>query len=195
MYHEIRLLVLYSFYQTSLLVCFRGFVCFKLLRKAALSCRVYASQHWKPCHWFISPKIKVTLTCITQSHSFLAPTVQAACQLYCCIVDARCNLYCVLSFVGVRLYLWIFLSIGSIALYICMCRFFLCQSVHLNYIVHMQMIWTLCFRIYGLFCTWWLICTPTSPALPSIHILVILCYDVDISNEGTCFNATSIIWT
>lgn len=29
---------------------------------------------------------------------------------------------------------------------------------------------------------------------PSIHIVVILCYDdVDISNEGTCFNATSVI--
>lgn len=29
--------------------------------------------------------------CIIQSHSFLAPTVQAARQLYCCIVDTQCN--------------------------------------------------------------------------------------------------------
>lgn len=31
---------------------------------------------------------------------------------------------------------------------------------------------------------------------PQIHIVVILSYDdVDISNEGICFYATSIIWT
>lgn len=117
-------------------------------------------------------------------------------QLVSCTVDARCNF-------SVYYHLWewdLFMNIpfyrqySTIYLYVSF--FFLCQSVHLNYIVHMQMIWTLCFRIYGLFCTWWLICTPTSPAPPSIHIVVILCYDDgDISNEGTCFNATSIIWT
>lgn len=123
--------------------------------------------------------------CFTQSHSFLAPTVQAARQLYCCSIDMRCN---VSMYYHLREWdLSIFLSIGSIALYIYV-LFFLCQSFHLNYIVYMQMIWTLCFRIYCLFCTWWLICTPTSPAPPSIHIVVILCYnDVDISNDdGTC---------
>lgn len=52
----------------------------------------------KPCHWFISPEIKVTLMCAIQSHSFLTPAVQAARQLYCCTVQ----LFNVLSFVGVR---------------------------------------------------------------------------------------------
>lgn len=43
-----RFSALCTFYQTSLLVCFRGFVCFKLLAIAARSYLVYASRHWSP---------------------------------------------------------------------------------------------------------------------------------------------------
>lgn len=68
---------------------------------------------------------------------------------------------------GSEIYLSIFLSIGSIALYICMCCFFCVKVSTLTILYIMQMIWTLCFRIYCLFCTWWLICTPTSPAPPN----------------------------
>lgn len=164
-----------SFYQTSLLVCFRGFICFKLREESSTVVSCLCITTLKPCHWFISPEIKVTLMCIIQSHSFLAPAVQAARQLCCCTVDAQCNF-------SMYYHLWeweLFINIpfygqySTIYLYV---LFSLCQSVHLNYIVHMQMIWTLCFRIYCLFCTWWLICTPTSPAPPpscSIHIVVI----------------------
>lgn len=112
-------------------------------------------------------------------------------------LHCRCNFSMYYQLWEWGLFIDIPFYIGCIALYICMCCFFLWQSVHLNYIV--QMIWTLCFRINCLFCTWWIICTPTSPAppppRPPIHIMVILCYDGDMSNEGTCFNATNIIWT
>lgn len=116
--------VFYDFYQTHL-ICFRGFVCFKLLRKKQPRCISFMHHTTlKPCHWFISPEIKVTLTCIIQSHSSLAPTVQAAHQLCCCTVDTRCNFSVCVIICGSEVYLSIFLSIGSIALYICMCCFF-----------------------------------------------------------------------
>lgn len=106
-----------------------------------------------------------------------------------CKATIQCIIIC-----GSEIYLSIFLSIASIALYICMCCFSVSKCPP-YYIVHMQKIWTLCFRFYCLFSTWWLICTPTSPAPLSIHIVVILCYDdVDISNEGTCCFNAKIIW-
>lgn len=161
--------VYYDFYQTSLLVCFKGFVCFKLVGKAALSYLVYASQHWSPAIG-LSRRRSRWLWCVLSNH--IPSSLPLFKQLVNCTValqihDAtfQCNIIC-----GSELYLSIFLSRGSIALYICMCCFF-CQIVHLNYIVHMQMIWTLCYRIYCLFCTWWLICTPTSPAPPPQLIL------------------------
>lgn len=78
-------------------------------------------------------------------------------------------------------------------MYLCVVFLFLCQSVPLNYIVNMQMIWTWRFRIYCLFCKWWLFCTPTSPAPLSIHVVVIFMFydDVDISNEGILTPDTS----
>lgn len=69
-----------------------AFVCFKLPQRAApLPYLCVLTTTLKPCHWFILPDIKVTLTCIIQSHSFLAPTVQAARHMYCCTVEVRCN--------------------------------------------------------------------------------------------------------
>lgn len=111
---------LFSSNQTSGLV---GFIIIFSVRKAARVSSLVLSRlcitTLKPCHWVISSDIKVTLTCIIQSHSFLTPTAQAAGQLWGCTVDihATFSIYTC----GSELYLSIFLHIGSISLYICMC--------------------------------------------------------------------------
>lgn len=181
-------------------ICFRGFVCFKLQRESSLVVSCLCITTLKPRHWFISPEIKVTLIRIIQSHSFLAPTVQAAPQLYRCTVDTRCNFsmsYCLWEwdlFIRYPFYR----QYSTIYLYV---MFFLCQSVHLNFIVNMQTKWTICFRIYsfGLYMMAYLhtyLSSPPLPPRPQIHNMVILCSDdLDISNEGTCFTAVNIIWT
>lgn len=168
-----------------------GFICFKLPWEAAMSYLVYASQHWSPAIG-LSLRRSRWLWCELSNHiPFSLPLFK---QLINCTVETGCNF-------PMYYHLWewdLLINIpfdrqySTIYLYV---LFFLCQSVHLIFIVHIQMIWTLCFRMCCLFCTWWLICTP-SPIPPSIRIVVILFYDdVDISNEGKCFNATSVIST
>jgi len=109
------------------LVCFRGFVCFKLLGKAVHVLSLLCITTLKPCHWFILPEIKVTLMCIIQSHSFLAPTVQAGRHLYCCTVDMRRNF-------SMYYHLWeweLFINIPFYRQYSTMylCVFFFCVKV------------------------------------------------------------------
>lgn len=110
------------------------------------------------CHWFISPEIKVTLMMgSVQSRSFLPPAVQAAHQLNCTF-SVCWRLWEWDLFINIPFYRWY----SSIYLYV---LFILCPSVHLNYVVYMQMIWNFCFRVYCASCTWWLICTPTPPSI------------------------------
>lgn len=66
----------------------------------------------KPCHWFISAEIKVTLMCIVQSHSSWW------------LRRSSCHFFlppCVLSIGGSDIYLSAFHSLGSIALNIFVC--------------------------------------------------------------------------
>lgn len=102
---------------------------------------------------------------LIQPHSALAPTV-----LYCCTCShIWCNLL-------TCTHLWdleLFISVPFVGWYGTVCLYVLLTCpLLIDYIVHMQMAWSLCFRMCCLFCTWWLICTPTSPAL-LIHRVVI----------------------
>ena len=162
----------YKFYQTSLLVCFRGFVCFKLREKSSPVVSRLCITTLKPCHWFISPEIKVTLMCAIQSHSFLTPAVQAARQLYCCTV-ALCN-----STTYYNLWEWgLFINIPFYrqysTIYLCC---FLCVKVStlsILYICRWYELYVLglmvCFVHDGLFAH--LPLQPPPP--PPIHIVVI----------------------
>lgn len=155
------------FYQTSRLVCFRGFVCFKLLGKAAPSYLVYASHNTEalPLVYLAGDQgdfdVYHPITFLPRSHCSSSSSIvllhcRYAMQLLQCIIIC-----------GSEIYLSIFLSIGRIALYICMCCF-LCVKVStltILYICRWYELYVLGF--YCLFCTWWLICTPTSPAPPS----------------------------
>lgn len=125
----------YEFSQTALLVCF------KLRERGAVVSRL-CIRTLKPWHFFFfSPLIKVTLTCIVNSHSFLAPTVQAARQFHCCTINATYSVF----YHWWEWDLFIYRQYSTIYLYV---LFIPCHSsVHLNYIVNMQTIWNLCFMV------------------------------------------------
>lgn len=178
-----------EFNQTSLLVCFSGLVCFKLLQKAARVDLVYASQHRSPVIG-LSHRRSRWLWCVLSNHiPILLPLFkQLVVQLHCRYATTatfQCIIIC-----GSEIYLSIFLSIGSIALYICMCCFF-CVKVSTLIILY------IC-RWYELYVFWFIVRFVNDGLfahlpllLPhSIHIDA-LCYDM--SNEGTCFKCSILI--
>lgn len=114
--------VFYEFYQTSLPVCFRGFVCFKLLGgwggKQPMSFMHHNTEAlplvyhaWRSrWHW-----------CVFSNHiPSSLPAVRAARQLQPLHRRLAGQLLVRVIVYGSEIYLSIFLSIGSIALYICM---------------------------------------------------------------------------
>ena len=142
------------------------FVCFKLLgEKSFYGVSRACVTSPEPYQWFISPgdqgdfDVCYPITFLLSSpHSLSSSSIVL---LHC---RYAMQLFSVLS----HLWEWaLFINIpfnrqySVIYIYLYV-MFFLCQKCPPYYIVHMQMIWSLCCRFYYLFCKWWLICTPTS---------------------------------
>lgn len=153
-----------EFSQTPLFVCFRGFICFKLQGRKQPGCILFMHHNDEALPLVYIAGVQGDFD-VYQPVTFLPGSHHSVVLLHCgCSFSVYYHLWEWDLFINVpfrRQYSTIYLYVTFIP----------CQSVHLNYNVHMQTIWTLCCRIYCVFCTWWLICTPTSPAAPSQSIV------------------------